>query len=397
MNRELMHREIYLVTESLHRRAIKLECSLGESGAFSVKPILDQTESILNMLDKIQNYEKTIQSYISRFEKIMNMCKQKNPDWLAIMSEIIDVLSGEDVDKNQRDGEIISIMEKNLETLDIMQQLAKEEIARIRSPNWDPLSANASVNGDVYHNSQFTIGVSYIEAVQDVKNVLRMAIQYKKTIESITVKFQIIKKEIQYVRWDAPAIVNTALRIIQVIQEEDIVKKQREDSLLKAMKQITTTFQEVTLSIVNLKQETRKARAARQTVGWGAETSLSAELCLSRDISLDDEMRLGEPFSFVLNTLGQVLGGVNAIINHQKTIADIYKRYQAFLDELRYLATISDIRDVIPCLLRLIKILKEEDNEKMQRDLELISSMKMQNNAVRDLTNDLGNMGYEIV
>ena len=365
--RQSMDNDIVQIMHSLHRRTSALECKLGNHGVFSVRPIIDQTEMVLTALDKIQNYEKTISTYVARFNQIKAMCQQPSPDWLVIISSILDILAGEDVEKAKRDEELIYVINRNLDALDVMQELSEVETKRIKSDSWDPLSAQATF-----------IGVSLTDAANDVRHVLQMAVNYKKTIEGVSIKFGLLKGKIKDINfWDIPTLLRTSIEIINILQEEDIAKKQREDNLLQAMKTISLSFESVGDAIVKLKNETRRAKG------------------LSNEVHI--EAHLDEPFSLALGTFKDVLQGIEAVINYQKTINDICLRCYAFTDQLNQLASVNDWREIIPCLLRLIHILKEEDETKIQRDNELITDLEKQNKAVKKLTDDLYRIGYKIV
>ena len=321
-----------------------------------LREILNQTESILEILEKIPEYERHIEEYVSRFESIGAMCRQPNPDWMAILSTIIDVLTGEDHEKSDRDEHFFKVIEKNLSTLDVMQRLAHSELKKL-SPDSD-LGAHAEF-----------IGIPFMAAVSDARQVLMMARDYKRTVEGVTVKFDMLKRIIEQKHtWDIAAVIATALDMIAIIQEEDIVKRNRGDAMLDAMQRITVTFQGVTHLIDEM------------------ETS-----------NLGAEMRLGGVFSIVTDVLSGVLKGINAVRDHQKTINDLVTRYTAIAAELRTLAGISSLGQVVPCLLRLIRLLKEEDSDKIARDRTLIDDMNRQNTAVTDLTHQLKGIGYTIV
>jgi hypothetical protein len=87
---------------------------------------------------------------------------------------------------------------------------------------------------------------------------------------------------------------------------------------------------------------------------------------------------------------------VDAVINYQKTIDQICAKYQGVAASLQRLATITDIKQVIPCLLDFVQVLHEEDYAKLNRNAMLLENMKMTNRQIVELSSTLGNQGYTI-
>ena len=330
---------LYDTLESMHYRLCSLE---GHKGAFSIKPMVENTQAILKTLQKVQNYEKTIADFVAKMKNIQAMCQAPSPDWMAIMCEVLDVLSGEEAPKEERDNAIIQTIENNLTIVDTLQKVAQIEEEDRR---------------------QGRIGVVF-HAVSQVQEILTLVKNYKSAIKSVVIKFDLVRSELKKARMDAPTILSTCIKIIQIIQEEDIIKKQREDDILKCIKMSTEALRDTTASISRL-----------QTVGC---------------------KRLGNPFSLVLGTLDQIIVGVDAVINYQRTIDEICDRYKGVVLAMQRLASISDVRQIIPCLLDLVSVLNDEDYAKMKRDWELVHTLESQNQKITDLTATLGGMGYDI-
>jgi hypothetical protein len=340
--------------ESLHLRLCALE---SDRGAFSIKPVLDNTQTVLKTLQKIQNYENTIRQFVNKLQTIQSMCQAPNPNWLGIMGTILDLLSDEDAQKAERDESIIQTIETNLLTLNTLQQVAEIEYR------------------DQHHLSdQVHLGVGaalVFDTINDVRGVLNAVRHYEQTIKGISLKYKLLHNKLKDFRWDNPmTIVQTCIDIIQIIQEEDIEKKHREDKILEATKKSVIALQNVTESM--------------------------SRLNLSANLNAEAGVQLGNPFSMVLGTIGQVLQGVDAIINHQRTIDQICGRYQLVMQTMQRLVSVSDIKQVIPCLIDLVRILNDEDTEKLKRDWDLIHTMQSQNDEITKITSALGGLGYTI-
>ena len=160
------------------------------------------------------------------------------------MSLILDALAGEDIAKADRDEEMLHIINKNLQTLETMQCLAKNETqTRIIPPPYIKLSSQTDFISDQF----------ILDTVTDVGKTVKSIVQYKRTIQEISHKFNLIKQKIATLDWNnAATILTTAIEIISIINEEEIVKKNREDRLLHAMKQISLTFQDVITKVASM-------------------------------------------------------------------------------------------------------------------------------------------------
>ena len=329
---------LYETLESLHQRV----CILEAGKALPFKTALENTEKALKICDKIVNYEATIKNLVDDLNKIDGMCRQPNPDWLAIISEVLRVLSMEDAPKAQRDEDLIVLVENNLQSLDTIDTVA----------------------GLVEMDNGLGVMVS-LQTVNDIRNTLDMVRNYEKTIKGIGMKYTLILSKIKGVKWDIPTIVSTTLEIIQIIQEEDIAKKQREEHLLACVKKSTEALRDS-----------------------------AAHVSRAKDVGL--QTNLDSPFDLVLGTLDTVIHGVNAVINYQETIDQICAKYQGVAASLQRLATITDIKQVIPCLLDFVQVLHEEDYAKLDRNALLLKQMEQTNLQIKALVAALGNIGYTI-
>jgi hypothetical protein len=335
---------LHATLESLHLRLCRLEA--GKPLPF--KAALENTQKALEICDKIVNYETTIKNLVDDLDKIDSMCRQPNPDWLAIISEVLRVLSMEDNPKAQRDEDLIELVEKNLQSLDTIDIVA----------------------GLVEHDKKLGMMVS-LQSINDVRKTLDMVRNYEKTIKGIGMKYTLIMGKIKGLKWDIPTIISITLEIIQIIQEEDIAKKQREDHLLACVKKSTEALRDAAAHVSRAKG-----------YGVGIRAGLQAHL--------------DSPFDLVLGTLDTVIQGIDAVINYQKTIDEICAKYQGVAASLQRLATISDIKQVIPCLLEFVKVLHEEDYAKLDRNAMLLERMKETNQQIRELSGVLEEEGFTI-
>ena len=383
MQQSLHHKQALQITEiaeSLHRRISALEARTGGQlgqhlqhlsarGGGVFQPVLDNSEFVLTTIQKIQNYEQTIQDWGAQFEVIQRKCANPNKtaeDYYEIVSLILDALAGEDIAKADRDEEMLHIINKNLQTLQTMQCLAKNETqTRIIPPPYIRLSSQTDFISDQF----------ILDTVTDVGKTVKSIVQYKKTIQGISLKFNLIKQKIATLDWNnAATILTTAIDIISIINEEEIVKKDREDRLLHAMKQISLTFQDVITKV-----------AAMHTMR--SEYSLQAEVGPA----------LGNPFGIALNTLQHVLEGIETVIYYQRTIDQICIKYEQIKGVMTQLYQSRNFSDVITHLITFIQVLKDENDAKLKRDGDLIYNLDYQNNTMRDLTSQLSSMGYTIV
>ena len=334
---------LHATLESLHLRLCRLEAKT----PLPFNAALENTKKALELVDKVVNYEDTIKKLVDDLNKIDGMCRQPNPDWLAIISEVLRVLSMEDNPKQQRDEDLILLVEKNLESLAVIDTVA----------------------GLVEQDRKLGVMVS-LQSINDVRKTLDMVRDYEKTIKGIGMKYTLIIGKIKGLKWDIPTIISITLEIIQIIQEEDIAKKQREEHLLACVKKSTEALRDAA------------AHVSRAQAGVGIRAGLQAHL--------------DSPFALVLGTLDTVLQGIDAVMNYQKTIDEICAKYEGVAASLQRLATITDIKQVIPCLLDFVQVLHEEDYAKLNRNAMLLENMKVTNRQIVELSSTLGNQGYTI-
>ena len=415
------HPMLIEIAKSLHSRALALDSGLGVKAG----NVLQDAEDVLTILEKLQNHEEIIASYARRFDRIGRMCQEQNPNWLAIMSLILDTLADEDIEKTTRDEDIVSIIRKNTETLNTMGELTNELIvhkSRINGalthykPGDIPGGAPAWYAGkharEQQQNKQTTpaefqnqganpwyVGnqtpqIQHAEflghpfkIVKDVRRTLIGAVRYKQTIDEAVMKYQRLRTEIQGLDWSQPlTLVQTAIRILKIIQEEDIIKKQRKDELLQSMRSITVTFWHVARDMdIIMKREPRDLERIDVVTKW-----------TRRGRPLSTEMHLGDPFSDAIGVLETVLQGIEAVMNYQKSIDDICSRYRMLMTELETLYRTRHWKEIVPCMLRIVRTLKDEDNGKLQRDYALIDSMASQDENMRKLTDELRRIGFGI-
>jgi hypothetical protein len=329
---------LHATLESLHLRLCRLEAKT----PLPFNTALENTKKALELCDKVVNYEDTIRKLVDDLNKIDAMCRQPNPDWLAIISEVLRVLSMEDNPKQQRDEDLILLVEKNLESLAVIDTVA----------------------GLVEQDRKLGTLVS-LQSINDVRKTLDMVRNYEKTIKGIGMKYTLIIGKIKGLKWDIPTIISITLEIIQIIQEEDIAKKQREEHLLACVKKSTEALRDAAAHVSRVK-------------GSGLRANLDS------------------PFALVLGSLETILQGVDAVINYQKTIDEICAKYQGVAASLQRLATITDIKQVIPCLLDFIQVLHEEDYAKLDRNAMLLEKMRETNQQIREMSGGLEEEGYTI-
>lgn len=246
------HAVALFIAESLHSRLRALEdlhekpVTLG-IGFDDVSNFLDDAEDALT---KIQNIEQTLQMYIVETQKIYNMCMQDNPNWLQIFLAILTLLEGEDAIKARRDDQLIIAITANLMTLETIEDLHKQEIE--------------------------TRGLgSPFEIIDEAKTIVRSVIDIKNTINAISMKFNLIREEIGQVRqWDAVTIIRLTINIIQIIEEEDIVKKHRDAALLDLIARITGTFEHVTDILKDFKPVVQRSRQPRKELKWQNQSAV---------------------------------------------------------------------------------------------------------------------------
>jgi len=331
--------------EAIHERLCRLE----ENRAMPLKNVLTTTEDLLRICTKVQNYETTIKEFVDQLNEIDGMCRQPNPDWLAIVSKVLSVLSLEGGPKEERTEQLLKMVEDNMQVLDAVKRTA-----------------------DLVEEDRRSLGmVVSLHSIDDVRKAVDMVRNYQHTVHSVEMKYQLIMQKIRTLRWDIPTLVSVTLEIIQIVEEEDIVKKQRDEMLFPCFKQSVEALMEAT------------ARISQLHVGSKYGGTLETDL--------------GSPFSLVLGSLNTVVQGVNAVIHYQDTIDEIYAKYDRIRDSLQRLASVSDIKQVIPTLLEFVHTLHEEDSAKAARIELLVKQMREQESAIRGLTGDLQSFGMRFV
>ena len=352
------HHEIALfIAQSLHSRLSALE-SLHESRVSRVPQVplgigFDDIDRLLadaqRGLESVQNIEHTIQLYAELFNEIIRLCQQPNPDWGRILSAVLALLEGEDGIKARRDQQLINAIQNNLQTLEIIEQLHAHEIGL---------------------HSQF-IGVNPFAVLDDARNVVRKVIEFKKTIEECTLKFKLIKDRIVGITtWDVLTIIQVIIDIIDIFNEEDIVKKERDRQLLLLVEDITKGFA-ISHGLIGQMRRVEESGIKLQP----------GEMLYC---NLDD------PFTDALSVIKQVLQIVEAIRNYEATIYNTVSKYNAIMAQLRNFPSSGNPSDIIPYAINLIKTIRGEEQVKVKRDLDLAGGMQI-------ITKHLKAAGYQIV
>ena len=401
------HHELALqIAESLHRRMMVLEAGLGRGcekfplgiGFDDVDHFLQDAE---NALDKIYNIERTIENYMYQMDRIMTMCRQPNPDWLAIFLAFLDLLEGEDRIKAKRDEQLIVAIKANLMTLETIKSLHGQELA-----------------------SHF-IGNPF-EVIDDVKHAVRSVIDFRNSLETVKAKFDKIRGMISGVKvWDVSVIIRLTIEIIEVIEQEDFLKMQRDKDLLQAIEDMTKTFEDVTIKIKDLhtsnprpphKHPLRRHKEIRggavdywkpsdedesaTTYYWRPRehknnsywnTGIRPPITFTNNCFPSEQstsVTLDSPFGQALAIIRQVMQVIEAVRDIEQTIDSMVNRYEAIKTQL--LSFPTNPSEVIPYLINLIKTLRGEEKLKIDRDIKLADMMKQITGALHDA-------GYEIV
>jgi hypothetical protein len=418
------HEIMLLIAQSLHSRLQALEqgsqvaASLG-IGFDDVTKFLDDAEDALT---KIYNIEQTVQLYLRQADEIFQMCRQPNPNWADIFMAILALLEGEDAIKARRDEQMIVAIKANLLTLETIEELHGQEM---RS------KLGASFLGNPF------------QVINDAKQTVKAVINFKNTIQSISVKFQLIREEIHRVdQWDVWAMIRLTVRIIEIIEEEDSVKKQRDRQLLALISTVTETFAVVTGKLQDFEPKKTPyklkkfqnqgaidfykdywntgtdprhpippppprppARPSNDGAGdwWGAQNTVrngdgagdwwgAQNAGQNHDGAASYYMQgnLGNPISDALSIIKQVMQTIEAIKNIEQSISTMTNRYSAVVDHLQKLDLRGDPRSIVPFLIDLIRTLKGEEKLKIERDIHLVENMKQ-------ITLQLHAAGYHIV
>lgn len=343
----------------------ELGASMGGGG-----PILDQVESVLNFVNDIQNIEVNFKVYATKLGDIYEMCTVANPNWPEVFMAILDLIAEEELVKKDKNEKTVRVLQANLEVLELMDTVARKTSAE-RYP-WRLQSHVDSEYLGVIAVIQTVSG-----AISDVKSLLRTIRDYAQTVESITSKFTKIKTELQGLRWDGDiyqigsSIFHVVIEIVSILRDEDTQKNDRENEIITAAAETTIALKQTVLSIDRLK--------------------------LVDNLSGDLGIQLGGLFESVTGIFDTVIKGINMIANYQKTIQQISEKYSLILSQLEKFPQMKDIREVVPCLLETIQIIKAEDTDKIKRDMQLVQSMQLQNNKIAEIYNLLIQNGFVVV
>jgi hypothetical protein len=328
---------------------------------------LKNVRSVLKVVDDAANYERTIQKYNEKIQMIRNMCVIPPVDWLAVMNAILDLILEEEDEKSERDANYIKTIERDLNQLEILRELTEAETASAQ--NKLAFDLDTHFLGDPF------------AAIADVRMGLEVIRNYKQSIQGITQKFKDLRNAIATTQWNLPGIVATAIHILTIIQEADSKKSEREKVLLGSIEKIAVSFRDATANIATL-----KGLHCELDHGHG-----------SHDFHLNTQMRLDAFFSFAVDTFNTVIGGVNPVMEYQKTIETVSVKFTVISDQLRQLAAQQNVAGVIGVLLDIITTLQTEDGEKLKRDPMLKEKMDAMAVVMKDTMDKLYAMGFQIV
>ena len=132
-------------------------------------------------------------------------------------------------------------------------------------------------------------------------------------------------------------------------------------------------------------------------LGSRCQAFVSGSVAHFGSLDVDQELRLGSLINLALSSFGAVIKGVEMVVKYQETIEQVVGKYDMIMGHMNTLIHVRDARDIVPCLLDMIAVIKEEDVSKLQRDRELVNSMEIQNQTISHLYNSMIRIGAVVL